>query len=327
MKAKLILQEGPGAGRSYSLDPSKQLLLSLGRSGDCNVVLQDHRASRYHADIRWTGERWEVSDRGSTNGTYVNGMRVHQPYDLRLGDRITIGETTLVMREWGTLPPSPIPGPQREPATPKAQPHARRVAAPGRARQTASGGATATFWLAQGLVLVAIVCLASGAFLPWLEVSGSLSSEMQPLIQGITNIVSSILGPDFLFVTQQISGMQGYGKLTLGLAVVATIMLVVDLFFYRKSVVAGIVYLLSGLLALGAMAAELKNLLDIYNQVQSASLLFGIKLSQVVEFFDNFVNLEVTPLPGLYLTGAGLLVLVLGGIGRLVAALLDRSRA
>jgi hypothetical protein len=317
MKAKLILQEGPGAGRSYPLDPAKQLLLSVGRSGDCNVVLQDHRASRYHADIRWTGERWEVTDRGSTNGTYVNGLRVNQPYDLRLGDRITIGETTLVMREWGTLPPAPIPGPQREPLTPRAQPHAHP--------KSASGGATAAFWLAQGFVVVAIVCLASGAFLPWLEVSGSLSPEMQPLVQGITNLVSSILGPDFLFVTQRISGMEGYGKLTLGLAAIATFALVVDLFFYRKSVVAGVVYLLGGLLALGAMAADLKNLLDIYNQVQSASLLFGIKLSQVVEFFDNFVNLKVTPLPGLYLTGAGLLVLVVGGVARLAVALFNRQ--
>jgi len=317
MKAKLILQEGPGAGRSYPLDPSKQILLSLGRSGDCNVILQDHRASRYHADIRWTGERWEVADRGSTNGTYVNGMQIHGPYDLRLGDRITIGETTLVVREWGTLPPTPIPGAQREPPTPRAQPHARRA--------SASGAAPGVFWLAQGFVLVAVVCLASGALLPWLEVSGSMSQEMQPLIQGIAEIVSSIMGPDALFVTQQISGLEGYGKLTLALAVIATLMLVVDLFFYRKSVVAGIVYLLGGLLALGAMAAELKNLMDIYNQVQSVSLLFGIQLTQVIEFFDSLIELKVIPLPGLYLTGAGLLVLVVGGLVRLAVGLLERG--
>ncbi len=51
----------------------------MGRSSECSIVLPDHRASRHHADIRWNGRSWEVADRGSTNGTYVNGLRVHQP--------------------------------------------------------------------------------------------------------------------------------------------------------------------------------------------------------------------------------------------------------
>ncbi len=315
MKAKLILQEGPGAGRSYPLDPSKQIRLSVGRSANCNIVLQDHRASRYHADLRWDDRHWVVVDQGSTNGTYVNGLRVRQPYDLRVGDRVTIGETTLVVREWGTHPPAPIPDAFRERGERRSRPHGR-----------SSTGRTAFFWVAQALVMLAVVLLASGAFLPWLKVSGSLSQEMEPVVQSITEIVSSIMGEDFFFVSQEVSGLEGYGKLTLGLAVIAAIALVVDLFLSRESPIPGIVYLLAGLLAAGAMAADLKNLYDIYRQVESVSLLFGIKLSQVIDVFDQFIEMEVTPLPGLYLTGAGLLFLILGGVGRLLVSLLERRK-
>jgi pSer/pThr/pTyr-binding forkhead associated (FHA) protein len=311
MKALLVVQEGPGAGRSYPLDPSKQILLSAGRSADCNIVLQDHRASRYHADFRWNGHVWEVADHGSTNGTYVNGMQVHQPYDLRVGDRVTIGETTLVLREWEGLAPRAAPAP----------PLARRAAG-----TPASAGTAVAFWFAQALIVASIVSLASGAFLPWLQVTGSLSQDMEPLVKSITDIISSVMGSDFLFVTQQVSGLEGYGKLTLGIAVIALVVLVVDLFFYRQSVVPGIVYTLAGLLAAGAMAADLKNLYDIYNQVQSVSLLFGIKLSQVIEVFDKFLQVKVTPLPGLYLTAAGLGLLLVGGFGRLAVALLERRK-
>jgi hypothetical protein len=322
MKAKLVVQEGRGAGRWFSLDPSRQVLLSVGRSGDCNIVLDDHRASRYHADIRWTGSQWMVMDRGSTNGTYVNGMQVHGPYDLRPGDRLTIGETTLVMREeegpGGGVGAVYTPG--ERPPRPRA-PRPMVEAAP--ARQNLAGAALA-LWLSQALIAASIVALASGAFLPWLEVTGSLSQDMEPLIKGISDIISSIMGPDFLFVTQTVSGLEGYGKLTLGIAVLVLVVLVVDVFFHHKSVVPGIVYTIAGLLTLGAMAADLKNLYDVYNQVQAASLLFGIRLSDVIEVFDKFIEVKVIPQPGLYLTGIGLGLLLIGGLGRLAVALLER---
>jgi hypothetical protein len=311
MKATLNVQEGPGAGRSYPLDPSKQILLSVGRSGNCNIILKDHRASRYHADIRWNGRRWQVVDRESTNGTYVNGLQVHGPYDLQLGDRVTIGETTMVMREGA--PPAQAAS-SRQAVDPGPEIGPRTAAARG-----------LLFWLAQILAGLAVVCLASGAFLPWIEVTGSLSQEMEPLIQSITEIISSFMGSDFLFVTQQISGLEGYGKLTLGLALIAAVVLLVDLFVQRRTVVPGLVYLLSGLLATGAMAADLKNLYDVYNQVQSVSLLFGIKLADVIEVFDQFIQVEVILLPGLYLTGLGLVALLSAGGVRLLGFWLDRG--
>lgn len=317
MKAMLVLQEGPGAGQSYPLDPSKQTVFSLGRSTSCDIALNDQRSSRHHADIRWNGRYWEVVDRGSTNGTYVNGMQVHQPYDLRPGDRVTIGETTMVLH--------PAPSAARQGQQGAAR---RRQPAEPDYQQQASTGTSVAFWVVTGIMVVAIVCLATGAFLPWLRLTGSLSQDLGPMIQGVTDIISSIFGEDSLFhVTQEVNGLDGYGKLTLGIAAICTIALVVDLFFHRKSVVSAVVYLLSGLVAVGAMASDLVNVWGLYKQVESWSIMFGIDLGQVVEFFDQFIQMEVQPLIGLQLTVAGLVLLLVGGVGRLVVALLARSQA
>jgi hypothetical protein len=171
------------------------------------------------------------------------------------------------------------------------------------------------------------VCLASGAFLPWLRLTGSLSQDLEPLIKGVADIVSSIFGADSLFhVTQEFNGLEGHGKLTLGVAVVCSIALVVDMFFYRRSVAPGIVYLLSGVIAVGAMASDLVNLYGLYKQVESWSVMFGIELGEVVQFLDQFIKIEVEPLIGLQITVVGLALLLVGGVGRLVVALLARGR-
>jgi hypothetical protein len=340
MKAWLVLQEGPGAGYSYPLDPFQKPMLSVGRSSECDIALDDHRASRHHSDIRWNGRQWEVVDRGSTNGTYVNGMRVHRPYDLRLGDRVTIGETTLVLRDTapGARPAAPTqPRAAREmgrtaegPAIQGSPPVARPIQRPSQPipHERVSPAVMVAFWLVQGLIMIAVVCLASGAFLPWLRVTGTLSEDLGSMLQGITDIVSYFLGTDsFFHFTQDISGLEGYGKLTLGLAVVGLIGLIVDIFFYRKSAVAGILYVLASLIVIGAMASDLINFYQFYKEAESWGLLFGIQLGDVIQVFDRFISVQITPLPGLPLTVAGLVLLLVGGIGRLIVALLSRNRS
>ncbi len=377
MKAWLTLQQGQGIGPSgvtdianaragypsYPLDPFKQPVLSIGRASHCDIVVHDHRVSRHHSDIRWNGRQWEVVDRGSTNGTFVNGIQIYAPQVLRFGDRLTIGDTTMVLREFGTgagVPAGPqelktakdlagaaqgyaqgVPGhagrpvaplvlpqqPQPQPAAPAMRKGAVPAVDRGKGPSVgASALAGAVFWLAQVLVAVAVVCLAAGAFLPWFRVTGSLSRNMAPLVQGITDIISSFIGEDLLSVTQDIQGIGGFGKVSLGIAVASAILLLVDVFLTRRSVVPGVVYLLTSLMAAGVVVAELKNLYDLYDQVQSMTLLFGIKLADVVKAFGNFIELEVTLLPGLYLTAAGLGFLLVGGITRLMAAILGRSK-
>lgn len=73
----------------------------LGRGAEADVQLADTGISRRHAELRRVadanGERVELHDLGSTNGTRVNGQRV-QAVTLTDGDRITIGASELLYR-------------------------------------------------------------------------------------------------------------------------------------------------------------------------------------------------------------------------------------
>ena len=79
-------------GRTVALvaDPS-----TVGRSDECDVVLNDPNVSRRHAELRMQGGEWHVVDLGSTNGVKVNGRAVSSAR-LREGDRITLGTSTAI---------------------------------------------------------------------------------------------------------------------------------------------------------------------------------------------------------------------------------------
>lgn len=63
---------------------------SLGRLASNDIVLNDRRVSRHHADLLEQDGRWLVRDAGSTNGTAVNGKIVREAV-LKPGDRISLG--------------------------------------------------------------------------------------------------------------------------------------------------------------------------------------------------------------------------------------------
>ena len=64
----------------------------IGRAPDNDIVLDDHLASRYHAEIIDRGIQWILRDLGSKNGTRVNEQPVTET-QLRRGDRVQIGRT------------------------------------------------------------------------------------------------------------------------------------------------------------------------------------------------------------------------------------------
>lgn len=72
--------------------------LSIGRDADNEIVLAGSTVSRHHAVLTFVEERWVIEDRGSANGTFVNGERVPfgSTHPLRHGDRIGIGRSRLV---------------------------------------------------------------------------------------------------------------------------------------------------------------------------------------------------------------------------------------
>ncbi len=68
---------------------------TVGRSRQCDVVLDDPNVSRQHAEIRPRGGSWVLSDLGSTNGSTLNGRRIDHPEVLKPGDEIKIGTSVL----------------------------------------------------------------------------------------------------------------------------------------------------------------------------------------------------------------------------------------
>jgi len=72
--------------------------LSIGRDPTNDLVMESAAISREHAAVTFRDGRWYVEDRGSFNGTYLNGTRVvpGTPLPLRHADRISIGAETLL---------------------------------------------------------------------------------------------------------------------------------------------------------------------------------------------------------------------------------------
>jgi Protein of unknown function (DUF3662)/FHA domain len=68
---------------------------TLGRSRECEIVIDDANVSRRHAELRPRGGAWVVSDLGSTNGTRVNARPIHGPEVVRPGDEIEVGSSLI----------------------------------------------------------------------------------------------------------------------------------------------------------------------------------------------------------------------------------------
>ena len=69
--------------------------VTIGRSPEADVTIDDRFASGVHARVYSRGPLYYVEDLGSTNGTYVNGVRVEGETQLRDLDELRIGETEL----------------------------------------------------------------------------------------------------------------------------------------------------------------------------------------------------------------------------------------
>jgi hypothetical protein len=99
------LAERAGAARppvrALLLVDGRRLLVAprgavIGRSRECDIVLDDAGVSRRHAELRPSAEGWTIEDLRSTNGVYLNGRRMRGPQALRPGDRIEVGSTKIV---------------------------------------------------------------------------------------------------------------------------------------------------------------------------------------------------------------------------------------
>jgi pSer/pThr/pTyr-binding forkhead associated (FHA) protein len=85
---RLIHQDEPYVNRQIAL--SRQIVL-LGRERDNDILLETDLASRYHAELRLERGRAYLLDRGSMNGTSVNGQKIWGLMPLQHGDLLEVG--------------------------------------------------------------------------------------------------------------------------------------------------------------------------------------------------------------------------------------------
>ncbi|MGE5558047.1 MAG: FHA domain-containing protein [Bacillota bacterium] len=91
--AALKAMSGPDAGKSFEIGANGGF---IGRKTDCKVFLRDSNISRFHAFLGWEKGRLFIEDKGSTNGTFVNGKKIKKRFLLK-GDRIKIGDSEIVV--------------------------------------------------------------------------------------------------------------------------------------------------------------------------------------------------------------------------------------
>jgi pSer/pThr/pTyr-binding forkhead associated (FHA) protein len=110
--ARLEVVAGNAAGSSIVVEDE----LVIGRHADgAGRLADDEEISRAHARITLDGSGYlAIEDLGSTNGTFVNGLRISSPKTLSEGDGIEVGGTTLVVRD--------LPSPAATKATTAAAP-------------------------------------------------------------------------------------------------------------------------------------------------------------------------------------------------------------
>ncbi|MFL5800707.1 MAG: FhaA domain-containing protein [Roseiflexaceae bacterium] len=93
-RARLLLA---ASGSAHSI-PLESTSLTIGRGLNNDIILEDTRVSRHHAQLRYQARRFWIADLGSTNGTYVNNEQVADR-SLRDGDTISLGGLELTFKE------------------------------------------------------------------------------------------------------------------------------------------------------------------------------------------------------------------------------------
>jgi hypothetical protein len=95
--AWLVVERGGGLEREARFDLIGGL--SIGRSRDADVPIEDRYASGIHARVFPRGDRFLVEDMNSTNGTLLNGASLRDEAELIDGDTIQIGDTVFRFRQ------------------------------------------------------------------------------------------------------------------------------------------------------------------------------------------------------------------------------------
>ncbi len=89
---QLVVIGGPQQGQVF---PLQKPSISIGRAPQCDVALTDSSVSGRHASLEKSGPQTVLQDLNSSNGTWINQMRVTQPVALNGGETIILGNTAV----------------------------------------------------------------------------------------------------------------------------------------------------------------------------------------------------------------------------------------
>jgi hypothetical protein len=106
MEARLVQIE---AGRRIADTPLTRHEICIGRDPAADLMVGAALVSRRHAAICAVGERHTITDLGSSNGTTVNGVPVHDAVMLQPGDRIVLGDAITFLYEQVAAPAQRVP--------------------------------------------------------------------------------------------------------------------------------------------------------------------------------------------------------------------------
>ena len=87
-----------GLGEENKIVELEEGEVTIGRGPDCGIQLSASNISRKHARVIFRSEEYHVEDLDSTNGTYVNGIKVVKCV-LRKNDQIDVGGVKIIFNE------------------------------------------------------------------------------------------------------------------------------------------------------------------------------------------------------------------------------------
>ena len=92
---QLVITEVPKKGHEVLLGREP---ITIGRSSDSGLVIRDDYTSTHHARLMLWSDDWVIHDLDSTNGTFLNGIRVTLPTAVPLNTPVRIGTTSFELR-------------------------------------------------------------------------------------------------------------------------------------------------------------------------------------------------------------------------------------
>jgi pSer/pThr/pTyr-binding forkhead associated (FHA) protein len=92
---RLVITSGAKHGLEIDL-PAEQL--TIGRSNESGLVIRDDYTSTHHARLMRWNDGWVIQDLDSTNGTFLDGVRVIVPTPVPLNTAVKVGATSFELR-------------------------------------------------------------------------------------------------------------------------------------------------------------------------------------------------------------------------------------